>query len=77
MDPAQIKGIPCFALVMCTAHLLRPLYFKILDPPLGYSRHNSGTSRERVRITRRAQDGSVHMQCSLPSSSYRARSTLT
>ena len=34
MEPAQIKGIPCFALVMCTAHLLRPLYFEILDPPL-------------------------------------------
>ena len=28
----------------------------------GYSRHNSGASRERARITRRAQDGSVHMQ---------------
>ena len=34
MDPARIKGIPCFALVMCAAHLLRPLYCKILDPPL-------------------------------------------
>ena len=42
----------------------------------GYSRHGSGASRERARITRRAQDGSVHMQCSLPSSSYPARSTL-
>ena len=28
----------------------------------GYSRHYSGASRERARITRRAQDGSVHMQ---------------
>ena len=34
MDPAWIKGILCFALVMCAAHLLRPLYLKILDPPL-------------------------------------------
>ena len=42
----------------------------------GYSRHDSGASRERARITRRAQDGSVHMQRSLPSSSYPARSTL-
>ena len=42
----------------------------------GYSRHESGASRERARITRRAQDGSVHMQRSLPSSSYPARSTL-
>ena len=33
MDPGRIKGIPCFALVMCAEHLLRPLYFKILDPP--------------------------------------------
>ena len=30
---------PCFALVMCTAHLLRPHYFKILDPPLLYIPH--------------------------------------
>ena len=43
----------------------------------GYSRHDSGASRERVRITRHLQDGSVHMQRSLPSSSYPARSTLT
>ena len=43
----------------------------------GYSRHDSGASRERARITQRAQDGSVHMQRSLPSSSYPARSTLT
>ena len=35
-----------------------------------------GASRERARITRRAQDGGVHMQRSLPSSSYPARSTL-
>ena len=28
----------------------------------GYSRHDSGASRERARITQRAQDGSVHMQ---------------
>ena len=42
----------------------------------GYSRHHSGASREHVRITRWAQDGSVHMQRSLPSSSYPARSTL-
>ena len=45
----------------------------------GYSRHDSGASRVRARITRRAQDGSVHMQRrlrSLPSSSYPARSTL-
>ena len=43
----------------------------------GYSCHDSGASRERARITRRAQDGSVHMQRSLPSSSYHAQSTLT
>ena len=43
----------------------------------GYFRHYSGASRERARITRRAKDGSVHMQRSLPSSSYPARSTLT
>ena len=43
----------------------------------GYSRHNSGASRKRVWITRRTQDGSVHMQRSLPSSSYPARSTLS
>ena len=42
----------------------------------GYSRHDSGASRERARITRREQDGSVHMQRSLPSSSYPARSTI-
>ena len=36
MDPGRIKGIPCCALVVCAAHLLRPLYFKILDPPLYY-----------------------------------------
>ena len=42
----------------------------------GYLRHDSGASREHARITRRAQDGSVHMQRSLPSSSYPARSTL-
>ena len=42
----------------------------------GYSRHDSGASRERARILRRAQDGSVHMQRSLPSSSYPARLTL-
>ena len=42
----------------------------------GYSRHDSGASRERARITRRAQDGSIRMQRSLPSSSYPARSTL-
>ena len=36
-----------------------------------------GASRERAQITRRAQDGGVHMQRSLPSSSYPARSTLT
>ena len=42
----------------------------------GYSRHHSGASREHARITRWAQDGSVHMQRSLPSSSYPARSTL-
>ena len=28
----------------------------------GYSRHDSGASRERARITQRAQDGSIHMQ---------------
>ena len=28
----------------------------------GYSRHDPGASREPARITRRAQDGSVHMQ---------------
>ena len=28
----------------------------------GYSRHDSGASRERARITQRVQDGSVHMQ---------------
>ena len=43
----------------------------------GYFRHYSEASRERARITRRAQDGSVHMQRSLPSSSYPTRSTLT
>ena len=32
--------------------------------------------REHARITRWAQDGSVHMQRSLPSSSYPARPTL-
>ena len=42
----------------------------------GYSRHDSGASRERARIMWRAQDVSVHMQRSLPSSSYPARSTL-
>ena len=34
MDPCQMIRSPCFALVMCTAHLLCPLYFKILDLPL-------------------------------------------
>ena len=34
MDPVRIKGIPCFALVVSIAYLLRPLYFKILDPSL-------------------------------------------
>ena len=34
MEPARIKGIKVIALVMCTAHLLRPIYFKIMDPPL-------------------------------------------
>ena len=35
MDPDRIKGIPYFAhLVMCAGQLLRPLYFKILDPEL-------------------------------------------
>ena len=37
MDPSRINGTPCFALVMCAAvaaHLWRPLYLKILDPPL-------------------------------------------
>ena len=43
---------------------------------VGYSRHDYGASRERTQIMRRAQDGSVHMQRSLPSSSYPARSTL-
>ena len=42
----------------------------------GYSCHDSGASRERAQIMRRAQDGSIHMQRSLPSSSYPARSTL-
>ena len=37
-----------------------------------YSRHDSGASRERARIMQRAQDGSVHMQRSLPASSYPA-----
>ena len=32
--PSGYANAPCFALVICTAHLLRPLYFKILDPPL-------------------------------------------
>ena len=32
--PNRMIGIPCFARLMCTAHLLRPLYLKILDPPL-------------------------------------------
>ena len=32
--PAEWKVSPCFALLMCATHLLRPLYFKILDPPL-------------------------------------------
>ena len=41
-----------------------------------YSRHDSGSPRERAWITRRPQDGSVHMQCSLPSSSYHAWSSL-
>ena len=36
MDPSQMIRIPCFALVRCTARLLRSLYFKILDPPLHY-----------------------------------------
>ena len=45
---------------------------------VGYSHHdhNSGASRERARITRHTQYGSIHMQRSLPSSSYPARSTL-
>ena len=34
-----------------------------------YSHPDSGASRERARITRHAQDGSIHMQCSLPSRS--------
>ena len=42
-----------------------------------YSRHDSGASREQAQIMRRAQDGSVHLQHSLPSSSYPARSTLS
>ena len=42
----------------------------------GYSRRDSGASRERARITQRAQDGSVHMQLFSPPSSYPARSTL-
>ena len=41
----------------------------------GYSHHHSGASREHARITRWAQDDSVHMQRSLPSSSYPAGST--
>ena len=41
------------------------------------SRHDSGANRERARITWRAQNGSVHMQPSLPSSSYPARSILS
>ena len=44
---------------------------------MGYSLNDSGASREHAQIMRRAQDGSVHMQRSLPSSSYPARSTLT
>ena len=43
----------------------------------GYSRHDPATSRELAQIPRRVQDGSVHMQLSLPSSSYPARSTLS
>ena len=43
----------------------------------GYSRYDSGASRERARITRRVQHGSVHNDAaSLPCNSYPARSML-
>ena len=42
----------------------------------GYSHHDYGANRERARIPRRVQDGSVHMQRSLVSSSYPAQLSL-
>ena len=43
----------------------------------GYSHYDSGASRERARITRRAQDGSIHMQLVLRPAPITARSTLS
>ena len=42
----------------------------------GYSRHYSGASRERARITQHAQDGSVHMQLVSRPATIPPRSTL-
>ena len=55
---------------------LRPCVAETRLVRAGYCRHDSGASRERARILRRAQDGSVHVQRILPSSSHPARSTL-
>ena len=44
INPFRIKGIP-FVLVMCTAHLLRPLYSKILDPPCHHVHLSGGKIR--------------------------------